>query len=297
MKINPRIDLAFKKLFGSEENKDLLLSLINAILQLAEPLTELTLKNPYNLADYLAGKLSVLDIKAKDQLERWFNVEMQISESHDYDKRALFYWCKLLTEQLNSGDLYKQINKTFSINILAFDFINTTPSFHNRYRILNVESCKDDNKHLPLEFHYIELLKFHKEYNELSTALDRWITFLNRAHELDRRYLPETLAQDKTITKAISVAERLFDDTERKLYEIRLLAITDEASRIDSAHEKGIFEGKLEGQRALLKKLIIRRFGELPTWVEERINIANDTQLELWAETIFDVEHIEQLFK
>ena len=66
-RINPRVDFAFKKLFGSEENKDLLISLLNAILCEPEPIVDLELKNPYNLADYKAGKMSILDIKALDE--------------------------------------------------------------------------------------------------------------------------------------------------------------------------------------------------------------------------------------
>jgi len=66
-RINPRVDFAFKKLFGSEENKDLLMSLINAVVGEEDQVVDLTLKNPYNLADYQAGKMSILDIKAEDK--------------------------------------------------------------------------------------------------------------------------------------------------------------------------------------------------------------------------------------
>ena len=90
-KINPRVDFAFKKLFGSEENKDLLISLINAIVSDEEQVVEVELKNPYNLADYRAGKISILDIKAKAENGRWFNVEMQIREDNNFAKRAIFY--------------------------------------------------------------------------------------------------------------------------------------------------------------------------------------------------------------
>jgi predicted transposase/invertase (TIGR01784 family) len=79
-RVNPRVDFAFKKLFGSEENKDLLISLINAIVSEADQVADIELKNPYNLADYRAGKMSVLDIKAQSVKGRWYNVEMQISE-------------------------------------------------------------------------------------------------------------------------------------------------------------------------------------------------------------------------
>ncbi|MDO9105403.1 MAG: Rpn family recombination-promoting nuclease/putative transposase, partial [Methylovulum sp.] len=97
-KINPRVDFAFKKLFGSEENKDLLISLINAVVSEDQQVVEVELKNPYNLAAYQAGKMSILDIKAKSEQGRWFNVEMQISEDYNFDKRAIYYWAKLVTE-------------------------------------------------------------------------------------------------------------------------------------------------------------------------------------------------------
>ncbi|KOR28022.1 transposase, partial [Achromatium sp. WMS2] len=77
--INPRVDFAFKKIFGSEENKDLLIALLNAILELKAPITAVVLKNPYSLAAYRTGKMAVLDIKACDASGRWFYVEMQIN--------------------------------------------------------------------------------------------------------------------------------------------------------------------------------------------------------------------------
>ena len=79
-RINPRVDFAFKKLFGSEENKDLLISLINAIVTEEDTVEDVELKNPYNLADYQAGKMSILDIKAKNkQTGKWYNIEMQVA--------------------------------------------------------------------------------------------------------------------------------------------------------------------------------------------------------------------------
>ena len=88
-RITPRVDFAFKKLFGSEENKDLLISLINAIVSEKEQVSDLELKNPYNLADYQAGKMSILDIKARNRNGRWYNIEMQISQDLYFDKRAI----------------------------------------------------------------------------------------------------------------------------------------------------------------------------------------------------------------
>ncbi len=246
-RINPRVDFAFKKLFGSEENKDLLISLINAIISPTDQITEIELKNPYSLANYRAGKMSIMDIKARDKTGKWFNVEMQISEDFYYDKRAIYYWAKLVAEQLGDGMKYRELKKTFSINILDFDLIPDADTFHNLYKILNVKTGQANTLHDVFEMHYVELSKFKKAYHEIATALDRWTTFLTRAHELDKNNVPIELAVDKEIVKAIEVVDRLFDDDERQIYETRMQALADVESQISSAWDKGWLEGEDAG--------------------------------------------------
>ena len=253
MFINPRVDFAFKKLFGSEENKDLLISLINAIVSEPDQVADLYLKNPYNLAEYRQGKMSVLDIKAQNVKGQWYNIEMQITEDCHFDKRALYYWAKLLGEQLDEGSLYKTLQKTISINILDFNYIYGREEFHNCYKILNTETGKSDDLHEMFELHYIELRKFHKDYHQIVSALDRWTTFLTRAHDLSKRQLPHEL-EDAGIVKALAAVERMFDSEERLVYEVRRQAMMDYESKIDSAIEKGRTEGLEKGIAEGLEK-------------------------------------------
>lgn len=248
-KINPRVDFAFKKLFGSEENKDLLIALINAVVSEADQVVEVELKNPYNLADYRAGKISILDIKARSSLGAWFNVEMQISEDYNFDKRAIYYWARLVTDQLSEGMMFKELKKTISINILDFNFIPNTEDVHSLYKIINVATGTDDRLHDIFELHYVELKKFKKTYRQLTTALDRWSAFLTRAAELDKAQLPDELAQDKAIVKAVEAVDRMFDEEERQVYETRMQAFADVASKIASAEEHGLRKGMEEGLR------------------------------------------------
>ncbi|ABE04599.1 Rpn family recombination-promoting nuclease/putative transposase [Rickettsia bellii] len=119
-KVNPRVDLAFKKIFGVEENKDLLISLINSIVSEKDQIVEVTLLNPYNPKNFAADKLSILDVKAKSEAGKMFNIEIQVTDEADYDKRALYYWSKLYAEQLKAGDDYSKLNKTIGIHILNF---------------------------------------------------------------------------------------------------------------------------------------------------------------------------------
>ena len=251
-KINPRVDFAFKKLFGSEENKDLLISLINAIVSEEEQVVEVELKNPYSLADYRAGKISILDIKAKAENGRWFNVEMQIREDNNFDKRAIYYWAKLVTEQLSEGMMYKELKKTISISILDYDFVPDTEEVHSCYKIINTATGKDDKLHDVFELHYIELKKFKKKYHEIQTALDRWSSFLTTAHQLDRDHTPKELASDKNIVKAIAAIDRMFDAEERLVYDIRMQEFTDVASAIATGAEKNIAKGMEKASKAIV---------------------------------------------
>ena len=256
-KINPRVDFAFKKLFGSEENKDLLISLINAIVSEEEQVVEVELKNPYNLADYRADKISILDIKAKAENGRWFNVEMQIREDNNFDKRAIYYWAKLVTEQLGEGMMYKELKKTICISILDYDFVPDSEEVHSCYKIINTATGKDDRLHDVFELHYIELKKFKKTYNQIQTALDRWSSFLTTAHQLDRDHTPKELASDKNIVKAIAAIDRMFNEEERQVYEVRLKEYTDVASIIASGAEKNIEKGVEIGMEKASKAIAL----------------------------------------
>ncbi|MDP3876397.1 MAG: Rpn family recombination-promoting nuclease/putative transposase [Methylobacter sp.] len=299
-KINPRVDFAFKKLFGSEENKDLLMSLINAIVSEQDHVVEVQLKNPYNLADYRAGKMSILDIKARSDDGRWFNVEMQISEDYYFDKRAIYYWAKLVTEQLSEGKMFKELKKTISISILDFNFIPKTTEMHNCYKIINTATGKDDRLHDIFELHYVELKKFTKNYDQVTTALDRWSTFLTKAHHLNKGDVPKELADDLAIVKAIEAVDRMFDEEERQVYETRMQALADVESKIASAEEIGMKIGMKigiqQGAADLFKRQLRHRFGELPESVEQRLDVATPAELELWSERILDAKNLEDVF-
>lgn len=324
-RINPRVDFAFKKLFGSEENKDLLISLINAIVSESDRVTDIELKNPYNLAEYKAGKMSILDIKALDRNRKhWYNIEMQISEDLNFDKRAIYYWAKLVTEQLSEGRMFRELKKTVSINILDFNFVPDTPVYHNLYRIINTSTGRDDRLHDIFELHYIELRKFRKEYQELVYPLDRWITFLTRAHELKHGGIPEELAEDRAILKAVEAVDRMFDEEERQIYEIRMQSLADVESKVASALEKGLAqgmvkglekglaqglaqgkeqgriegrtEGMAEGMARSLLTVLTAKFGELPDTMKARVEGADCGQLEQWMDRVFAAECPEDVF-
>ena len=200
--------------------------------------------------------MSILDIKARDAAGRWFNVEMQMAEDRNFDKRAIFYWAKTVTDQLTEGMMYRELRKTISINILDFNFVPGEDNFHSRYKIINTETREDDRLHDMFELHYVELKKFKKKFSELAIPLERWVAFLSHAYQLDKNNLPETMASDKAITKAIMAVDRMFDEDERQVYETRMQVIADQESKIASAEEKGEERGEQRGVLRVAQNLL-----------------------------------------
>lgn len=249
--LNPKVDLAFKKLFGSEENKDLLKSLLNAILPPHEQLTELELKNPYNLTDYIDGKLSILDIKAVDEKGKWYDIEMQVEPLRHYGQKALYYWGKVFTGQIDSGELYSKLHKTIVISILDFIYFPHDERHHRIFSLRDIETyeiCKGLDY---MDLHFIELKKFKKELKEIKTTLDRWVTFLNNAYKYEKNKIPEELAADKEVQKAIEKLDLMYlDKKEREYYEAAQKTMRDSAEALLTAKEEGREAGREEGREA-----------------------------------------------
>src|SRR5436305_837916 len=118
--IDPKIDYAFKRIFGQERNRAVLMHLLNAVLQESGhvPITDLTLNNPFNDKETSSDKLSIVDLRARDQLGRQFNVEMQMVAPWYFPDRVLYYWSRTHSLQLREGDDYDKLRPTISIGFL-----------------------------------------------------------------------------------------------------------------------------------------------------------------------------------
>ena len=285
-KINPRVDFAFKILFGSEDSVDILLPLVNSILSLPEPLTELTLLNPYNHKEHAMDKGTILDIKAKDRRGHWYHIEMQMNDEVGYSQRALYYWSRLYN--------FSKLTKTISIHILNFDHFDEL-DYHSVFHILNAKTyrrCFED-----LELHFIELKKFNKDLAHLTTALDRWAVFLNKAEQWERNCVPKELSNDPAIAKAAHVLDTLsLDDKEREIYEAKLNWLRDEAAILEKARlisfEKGEAIGLEKGEAIGLEKGEVIGRRNVAEWMLNQKTFAIE---DIAKATGFSVEEIKQL--
>ena len=260
--ISPRVCLPFKKIFGVEENKDLLISLINSIVSKEDQVADVTLLNPYNPKNFRIDKLSILDIKAMGVDGKRFNIEIQISDEADYDKRALYYWAKLYTEQLRVAQGYSELSKAIGIHILNFTSIPETKKYHNVFHITEKENGQIYFK--DLELHTIELNKFSpfgKEeladiVKKVKTSLDMWSAFLTRNDLLKADNLPIGLDDDH-LKKALTVLEVMnFSEEERSSYEDHVKWLMVEANTLKKRYEEGREEGREERNIEIAKNLI-----------------------------------------
>jgi predicted transposase/invertase (TIGR01784 family) len=265
--LNPRVDIVFKKLFGVEENKDLLISLINSIVSKEDEVEDIELLTPYNPRSFKSDKLSILDIKAKRRKDGVrYSIEIQVNDEADYDKRALYYWGKLYTEQLEKGYQYDKLNKSIAIHILHFTSIVRNSNYHNVFRIRDDKEKKAYFE--DLELHTIELNKFGSENDQdissildkVKTVLDIWTAFLSKYELLDAKKLPKKL-DTKEVRKAMEIVDVMnLTKIERDAYEGRLKWLRAEASALKKKFEEGVDAGIEKGIEKVVKNMLNENF-------------------------------------
>ena len=263
IRINPRIDLCFKKLFGSSENKDILIDFINSVISEADQVVDITLLNPYNAQSFVGDKLSILDIKAEDNDGKLFNIEIQISDQEDYDKRALYYWAKLYSDQMKAGKGYQELKKTIGIHVLNFLSIPEKKGYHSVFSIRDLET--NQQKFHDFELHTLELIKFDEKtpddlksvVSRIGHKLDLWVAFLTKYNVLHKQLLPLKM-EHKAVDKALSIlAHMSLTDTERERYEAGEKWFWDEEAALHKARKEGVEEGLERGKKEGIEKVAL----------------------------------------
>ncbi|MGH8475645.1 MAG: Rpn family recombination-promoting nuclease/putative transposase [Methylococcales bacterium] len=208
-RIDPKVDCVFKALLGSEANRNLLIHFLNAILaaELAAPITDVEILNPYNEKEFLDDKLSIVDVKARDGEGNGFQVEIQLSVYGYLPTRMLYTWADIYSQQLHSGQDYRLLKPTYSIWLLAENLIADEDYAHN-YKL------RDDNGRMLIEhggIWVLELAKFDAE--AITTDQQRWLMFFKTGDQLDDANLPEWMNTEE-MRKAMSTLKQ-FSEKER----------------------------------------------------------------------------------
>ena len=209
-RIDPKIDCVFKALLGSEENRNLLVHFLNAVLvdDLASPITEAEILNPYNDKEFLDDKLSVVDVKAKNGEGRLYQIEIQLLAYRHLPERMVYTWCDIISQQLQSGHDYSLLKPVFSIWLLAENLLPGEANYAHEYKLQN---CLGHTLADLGGIHLLELKKFTAE--RIETEEQRWLKFFKDGERLDDAALPDWMNTDE-MRQAMSTLKQ-FSEKER----------------------------------------------------------------------------------
>lgn len=230
--VDVKNDVAFRKIFGNENKKEVLISFLNAILDFEEKhkIADVTILNPYQLPKFWDGKATIIDVKAKDQSGREFIVEMQVADALGFSKRVLYYTSQGYVSQIDRGEFYDKLNPTIFVGILDFE-ISKNPKYICRHRILDVETGERIME--DMEFNFIELPKFKLERKDLKTLVAKWVFFIKEAENLE--VIPEEM-DDAGLRSAFEQANiQTWSKEELEAYDYAGLRETEDRLRLEKA--------------------------------------------------------------
>ena len=269
--VDPKTDIAFKKIFGNNAHKSILIEFLNEILELDYPIESVDIADTYQPPKIYGLKSTSLDIKAKDQSKREFLIEMQVAKETWFSQRAMFYSSKAYSQQLAIGGNYQELKPVIFLGILDFEAFDHKSHF-SRHLILNHETKQHDLKEL--EFNFVELPKFTKSENELETVADKWIYFIQQAMKLDHipentdtqalRLAYEVAAQHKWSAKELE----MYEAEEMEIHRANNVLQTARMEGLEQGIAEGIEQGKREGEQ--VKAFSIAR---------NLLAVMNDTQI------------------
>ena len=278
--IRPTNDYAFKRTFGTPENRVALISLLNAILDLSSPIVEVTLANPFNLQDFKDDKLSILDIKAVDRSGAIYDVEMQLTTYEGLVQRIVFHGCELYAGQLESGDECGELRPVYTIWLVYGILWPDATCVHHVFRFTDTESGRILAR--TVELHTLELERYTLREADLATkdTLDCWLYWFLHAHEYDPEALVKLLPQPE-IRQATGTLARIAQISEDKaMYDARERAIRDRRSEINAARR----EGKIEAKVDLIRRL--QAILNIPASTDQVLQAMDLPQLESLADNL-----------
>ena len=284
--VSPKIDYAFKKIFGSEQSQDILISFLNAIIYGGEKIIQsLTIVNPFNPGQLLSLKDTYLDVKAVLIDGSIVVIEMQVARMAGFNKRVAYNLAKAYANQLETGEDYLLLNPAIAVTITDFILFDKSEDVINKF-VFKQETKNFKFLEEELQLFFVELPKFKKSLSELNSLSDKWIYFLKGASRLNE--IPENLGEVSEIEKALNIANKInMTAEELDIVERRGIAMQDERGRITYAEQQGRLQ--------LIMRLIKKRFGEIPETIISQIEDLSVADLDNLGEDFLDFNNLEDL--
>lgn len=251
--INPYTDFGFKKLFGTELNKELLISFLNALLQGEQTVKDVTYLNTEHLGTLERDRRAVFDVYCESETGEKFLVEMQRGEQQFFKDRSLFYTTFPIREQAVKGKVWDyELKAVYTVGILNFAFDNSSDDYyHHEVKLVDMRTKEVFYDKLTLI--YLEMPKFNKEEYELETMFDKWMFVLRNLGSLMER--PVAL-QERVFNRLFEAAEiARFSRKELVEYEDSLKVFRDWYSVMKTTLNKGLAKGRAEEKIEIARQM------------------------------------------
>ncbi len=273
--LSPKIDVVFKMLFGEQKHERITKKLIEDVIEEKVETIELE-QTPYLWGNQADDKLGIIDVRATINGKNPIDIEMQILDNHDIEKRILFYWSKLYLKQIDRGDDYNKLNRSISIIFLDYEIekLKQLP-IHTKWQIRSDKNGKTILTE-DLEIHIIEIPKINRMLE--NGKLKKWILFLENPEGEETKKMAE---KEKEIKEAIETLEDISsDEAKERIAELRQKYIMDTKSQLRTAEEKGLKKGIKEGLKKGLEEGIKSEKKEIAKKMLQE-NIALETIIEI----------------
>ncbi len=249
--IDPFTDFGFKHIFGKEENKHLLISFLNDLLDIDDKIVDIEYRNLEKLGLNVIDRRAIFDVFCTDTKNNNFIVELQRSKQRHFKDRALYYTTFPIQEQSQRGDWDYELKKVFFVGILDFVMDEESDEYLSKVQLINAKT--KDIFYDKLTYYYLEMPKFKKKEKDLCTHLEYWLYYLNNL--VDTIEIPQKLQDDEVLTDAFRVAEFLALDKDAKWsYQQDLKRRLDYKAVMDYAKEEAEEKGMEIGMEIGLVK-------------------------------------------
>jgi len=239
-RFNPLNDYLFLKLMGEEGDEEQCLAFLNAVLSSKnkQPIKLVKiLENKTFTADVIGDKTNILDVRVETDSGEKVNIEVQLRDLLNMEKRTLFHWGREYTKGISAGENYKNLPKVITINIVNFDNIKID-DYHTCFHLWE-DNHRDYLLTDVLEIHFINMVKFRKlKTGDIkNNLLERWLTFLDV--NTPEQTLQEVIRMDSAINKANERLNIVTQDKELlRFYHMREMGMSDRTTEIDTAVER-----------------------------------------------------------
>ncbi|MDY6937578.1 MAG: Rpn family recombination-promoting nuclease/putative transposase [Cyanobacteriota bacterium] len=294
--INLLTDFGFKRVFGTELNKALLIDFLNTLLPSHHRIRDVTYKSNENLGNTAIDRKAIFDIYCQGETGERFIVEIQKAKQNFFKDRSVYYSTFPIQEQALKGEWNYKLTPVYTVGVLDFIF----DDHKDEDTLIHSVELKNQNGDIfydKLRFVYIELPKFTKPLETLESHLDKWLFLLKNLPDLNE---PPQPLQESIFSQLFEVAEIAnFSPTEQDSYQNSLKYYRDMNNVVNTSREEGREEGRIEGRvegiRSLLTKQLSRQFGEVPEAASRLIKNLSLDSLEALGEALFELSNTDEL--